>query len=58
MTRKHPADDVLTAKEAADLLHVSEKTLRRLPLKKIRIGHRTLRYLREDILAYLRGKAA
>lgn len=49
---------VLRPPEAAAFLGVSLKTLKRLPVRKARLGHRTVLYLREDLVAYLKGHAA
>ena len=49
--------EVLTTKEAASLLRVSEKTLTRLHIPYAKVG-KLRRYLREDVLAYVREKAA
>lgn len=52
-----PAQEILTAEEAADLLRVSTKTLRRLHIPFARVGKRR-RYMREDVLSYIREKVA
>jgi excisionase family DNA binding protein len=44
---------LLTPTEAARLLGVSRRHLLRLPLKRIRIGHRTVRYRLEDMEEFL-----
>ena len=49
--------DVLLPDEAADLLRVSVKTLTRLHIPYAKVG-RFRRYLRDDVLAYIREKAA
>lgn len=49
---------VYTADELAAILPLSAKTLKRLPLRWIRQGHRTKVVLGEDVLAYFRGKRA
>lgn len=51
------AQEVLTAKEAAELLRVSVKTLGRLHIPYAKVG-RVRRYLREDLLNYVREKVA
>ena len=45
--------EVLTPKEVADLLTTSPKQVRRLPIPKVVLGPRTVRYLRQDVLDYL-----
>jgi len=49
--------EVLTPLEAAELLGVSDKTLAGLPIPSVKLGHRTRRYLKADVLAYVRGRA-
>ncbi len=49
--------EVLTPEEAAELLRISTKTLCRLHIPYAKVG-RFRRYLREDVLTYLREKAA
>lgn len=51
------AREVLTADQVAALLQVSRRTVFRLHLPSVKIG-RTRRYLREDVLRYLRDKVA
>lgn len=50
--------EVMTPEEAAAFVRVTPKTLKRLPIRKVRLGHRTIRYLRKDLLAFLEGHAA
>ena len=50
--------DVLTVLEVAAMLRLSVKTVKKLPLRKVRLGHHTVRYLRKDILAFMEGHAA
>jgi excisionase family DNA binding protein len=57
MTDDRVPGEVLTGDEVAALLRVSKRTVERLNLPSIKLG-RTRRYLREDILNYLREKAA
>ena len=57
MSDEEPMPEILTAEEAADLLRVSTKTLRRLHIPYARVGKRR-RYLREDILGYIKDKVA
>lgn len=49
--------EVLTGKEVADMLRVSARTVTRLNLPNIKVG-KLRRYLREDVLDYLREKRA
>ena len=51
-------NDILKAEEVAKMLKTSAQQVRRLPLPVIRLGPRTLRYLREDVLTYMRNLAA
>lgn len=44
---------VLTRLEAAVFLRVSLRTMDRLPVPRVKLGHRTVRYLRADLEAYL-----
>jgi excisionase family DNA binding protein len=57
MSEATPMPEILTAEEAADLLRVSTKTLRRLHIPYARVGSRR-RYLRRDVLAYIEEKVA
>lgn len=50
-------DDVLTGDEVAKLLRVSKRTVERLNLPSVKLG-RTRRYLREQVLDFLREKSA
>jgi excisionase family DNA binding protein len=52
-----PLKEILTVAEAAELLGVSKKTVRRLAIPKARLGRNTIRYLREDVVAYIRRMA-
>lgn len=49
--------DVLTGDEVADLLRVTKRTVERLNIPSVKIG-RLRRYLREDVMDYLRRKVA
>lgn len=57
-TVNYPPDAVLTVEEVAAWLGVSEKSVSRYGIKRIKLGGRTTRYLAEDVYAYLRAKAA
>lgn len=52
-----PTPEVMTAGEVASLLRVSKRTVERLNLPSVKLG-RSRRYLREDVLNYLREKVA
>ena len=43
----------LTAKEVAEKLRVSKKRVLDLPIPQVRLGPRTIRYLPEDVAAYM-----
>jgi len=43
----------LTPDEAALLLRLNKRQLLGLPIRRIRLGHRTIRYRRNDIEGYL-----
>ena len=49
--------EVLTPLEAAELLGISDKTLASLGIRSVKLGRRTRRYLRADVLAYVKGRA-
>jgi hypothetical protein len=49
--------EVLTSLEAAELLGVSDKTLAGLGIRSVKLGRRTRRYLRADVLAYMKERA-
>jgi hypothetical protein len=50
-------NDVLTVEEVATMLKTSPKQVRRLPIPKARISPRCVRYLREDVIAFVRRTA-
>lgn len=52
----HLQDEVLTADEAAALLKITKKRLYQLPIPCSRLSAKTRRYLREDVMAFLRKK--
>ena len=56
MTDERPSE-VLTGDEVAELLRVTKRTVERLNIPSVKIG-RLRRYLREDVLDYLRRKVA
>lgn len=49
--------EIFTVFEAAIFLPITPKKLKRLPIRKVRLGHRTVRYLRKDLLAFMEGHA-
>lgn len=51
-------DEPLTYRECAVILKTSAKQVSRLPIKRIKMGHRTVRIMRSDLMAYLREHAA
>jgi excisionase family DNA binding protein len=58
LTQKEPQiPDVLTTDEVARLFRVSRRTVERLQIRSTKVG-RLRRYLREDVLDYLRAKAS
>jgi excisionase family DNA binding protein len=58
LTQKEPQiPDVLTTDEVAQLFRVSRRTVERLQIRSTKVG-RLRRYLREDVLDYLRAKAS
>jgi len=50
-------DRPLTYKEAAAILKTSAKQVSRLPIKRIRMGHRTVRIMYSELMAYLRARS-
>ena len=51
-------DRPLTYREAAAILKTSPNQVRRLPLKRVRLGYRTVRIMYSDLMAYLQSRAA
>jgi predicted DNA-binding transcriptional regulator AlpA len=50
-------DDLLNRKQAADFLHVSDRTLDRIPeIPRIRVGERRIFFRRSDLAAYLAAR--
>jgi hypothetical protein len=43
---------LLTALQVAKLLGISVRQVLRLPITKLRFGHRTIRYRKEDVDAF------
>ncbi len=52
------ADRPLTYKEAAAILHTGVKTVKGLPVKRVRLGHRTVRIMYSELMRYLQSRAA
>lgn len=50
--------EVLTIDEVAAMLRIGVRAVKRLNLRKVRLGHHTVRYLRKDILEFMDGHAA
>lgn len=50
--------DVLTRNEVAAWLQVRPRQLERLGVPCLRLGNKTLRYLRSDVLTWLEAKRA
>lgn len=51
-------DRPLTYEDCARILGTSRKQVARLPLKRIRLGHRTVRIMYSELLRYLESRAA
>jgi hypothetical protein len=47
----------LTFEEAGRILGLKPKKVKALPLKRVRYGHRTVRLLLSDVVAYMRSRA-
>jgi hypothetical protein len=52
----YPPETVLTQKQLALWLQISERTVRDLPLPRLKLPAQTIRYCAGDVLAYLTGK--
>jgi hypothetical protein len=55
--RSYPPEAVLKPDQVAEWLDVSKRTLQRLKIPSVLIGHRTVRYLARDVLRYLEGRS-
>ena len=53
LARAYPPEAILTPDQVAEWLQVSRRTVQRLPLPAVTMGHRTVRYLAKEILEYL-----
>ena len=51
--RSYPPEAILTPAQAAAWLGVSVKTLETLPIRRRKVGHRTVRYLGRWILEFM-----
>lgn len=55
----YPAETILTTKQVADWLQVSERTVESWPIPRLKIPSKTVvRYSAGMVLAYLEGRAA
>lgn len=52
----YPPDALLTQEEVADWLGVSERQVRRYPLKRVPLGPKTPRYFASAVYEYLRAR--
>lgn len=48
--------DVMTVQEVADFLKTTKRRVRELPIPQIRLGARTIRFEREDVLRYIKKR--
>lgn len=55
----YEGEESLTAGEVARRLggRFTAKRVHAMPIKRVRLGHRTVRYLWSDVVAYLRSRA-
>ena len=51
--RSYPPEAILTPAQAAAWLRVSVKTLETLPIRRRKVGHRTVRYLGRWIIEFM-----
>ncbi len=56
-TLAEAAKEVFTPREAARFLGVCEKTLAGLPVRSAKLGHRTRRYWKGDLVEFLKDRA-
>lgn len=54
----YPAETILTALEVAEWIGISEKTVLAMPLPRLRLGGKLVRYSAGQVLAYLEGRSA
>lgn len=53
----YPTDAVLTIQQVAEWLGVSRRTVQRLRIPSVQLGHRTVRYRAADVMDYVAKKA-
>lgn len=56
MKRKFADDTVMTPKEVAAWLKIKPREVSRLGVPALALGHKTVRYLRADVLEWLKTK--
>ena len=54
----YPPETILTRKQLADWLQVSEHTVKDWPLPRLKLPSGTVRYSAGEVLRYLEGKVA
>jgi predicted DNA-binding transcriptional regulator AlpA len=54
----HPPEAILDINEVAEWIGVSPRTVERLDLPCIHLGHRIKRYLGKDVLEYMEERKA
>lgn len=54
----HAPEAILTIEEVAQWLQVSVRTVERLDIPSVSLGHRTKRYLGKDVLKYMELRKA
>jgi len=56
----YAGEESLTAGEVAQRLggRFTAKRVHTMPLRRVRLGHRTVRYLWSDVVAFLRSRAS
>lgn len=47
-------DTIMTPKEVAELLKIDPRHLSRLDIPRLKLGHKTIRYFRKDVIAWLK----
>ena len=56
MTTKRKISKLLTARQVADIMLISPRQVLRLPITRVMIGARTVRYHEEDVHTYIEGQ--
>jgi len=51
--KTYEPDSILKPDEVAEWLQVSRRTLQRLRIPAVAVGHRTIRYVAKDVIQYL-----